>query len=191
MGLTLTAPPVKQPVTSAEVKDWIRMDSGDTSQDSVITTLIAAATRLAERTIMRSLIAQTWTWEMDSDDARASRVYFWMPTVNSITSFKTWSSDGETETTVDSGDYELVEGLFMVRRNDAWEVNRRDRAAQLIYIAGPYTDESDTPDDIKLAILKMVATHYEMRQNSVVGTIVADLTEDAYQLLKPYEYWRP
>ena len=191
MGLTLTTPPVKQPVTSAEVKDWIRMDSGDTSQDSVITTLIAAATRLAERTIMRSLISQTWTWEMDSDDARASRVYFWMPTVNSITSFKTWSSDGETETTVDSGDYELVEGLFMVRRNDGWEVNRRDRAAQLIYKAGPYTDESDTPDDIKLAILKMVATHYEMRQNSVVGTIVADLTEDAYQLLKPYEYWRP
>ena len=191
MGLTLTTPPVKQPVTSAEVKDWIRMDSGDTSQDSVITTLIEAATRLAERTIMRSLISQTWTWEMNSDDARASRVYFWMPTVNSITSFKTWPSDGGDPTTVDEGNYELVEGLFMVRRNDAWEVNRRDRAAQLIYEAGTYTDESDTPDDIKLAILKMVATHYEMRQNSVVGTIVADLTEDAYQLLKPYEYWRP
>lgn len=42
------------------------------------------------------------------------------------------------------------------------------------------------PGPIRLAILRIVATHYENREDEVVGTVVARLSEDAKALLDPY-----
>lgn len=42
------------------------------------------------------------------------------------------------------------------------------------------------PGPIRLAILRTVATHYENREDEVVGTVVARLSADAEALLDPY-----
>jgi len=189
MGLVLTTAPTKDPVSLDEVKQWLRISSGDTSQEQIITTLIKACTRSAELCMKRSLIAQTLTWEADSEDIK-SPIYLPRPGINSITSFTTYDSAGAS-TLVSSSNYELVEALFIVARNDGWTINRRRRAATIVYSAGIYTNRADVPDDIRLAILKMIGTHYQMRQDAVPGTIVSNVTQDAYSLLKPYEYWRP
>ena len=44
----------------------------------------------------------------------------------------------------------------------------------------------DVPGPIKLAILRTVATHFENREDEVVGTVVARLSSDAEALLDAY-----
>ena len=119
MGLVLTTPAATELVSDANAKEYLRVDSGDTSQNNIITILIAAAGRKIENHLRRSLIAQTWTYDYDSDAAQTP-IWLPRPTVNSITSLKTYSSDGATTTTVNSANYELVEGDKLVARAAGW-----------------------------------------------------------------------
>jgi uncharacterized phiE125 gp8 family phage protein len=189
MSLTQTTAPASEPVTLAEVKEWLRMVSGDTSQDTTLNTLISACRIKAENYTGRSFVARTYTWELDSKEATGT-IWLPRPDVTSITSLKTYDSDGNP-TTVTSTNYELVEGLYLVPRNDGWTISRKDRAAQIVYVAGSYTDETDTPADIKTAIMRTIATQYELRTDSITGSIASDLTHDAMEILDDYKYYRP
>lgn len=65
MSLQLISPPQVEPVTLSEVKEFLRVDPGDTSQDDVITGLIIAARSWAEAYTSRRFITQTWQLGMD------------------------------------------------------------------------------------------------------------------------------
>src|SRR5579864_6034130 len=64
-GLVQTAAPAQEPLTLQDVKDWIRADSGDTSQDAVLNDLIVAARRHCEERAHLALITQTWQLTLD------------------------------------------------------------------------------------------------------------------------------
>lgn len=187
MGLRITTQPSAQPLRVEEVKEYLRIDAGDNSQDQTISLLIKAARRTVEEYTRQSIISQTFTWDLDSDDAKNP---IWIPRgpVTSITSLKTYDESG-TETTVNSANYELVERSKLVARADGWSIDSKERAAELIYVAGAYTDSTDTPDDIKLAMLKIIATHYESREDDIVGTVAGHVTNDWQSLLDSHRVY--
>lgn len=64
-GLVQTVAPTAEPVTATEVKPWLRIDSGDTSQDAVLTPLISAARTYCENQTGRQFCTATWKLTLD------------------------------------------------------------------------------------------------------------------------------
>jgi hypothetical protein len=63
VGLVLITPPATEPITLADAKLHLRVDSG--AEDSLINTLITTARDYVETFCDRSLLAQTWQYAMD------------------------------------------------------------------------------------------------------------------------------
>ena len=64
MSLQLNTPPAAEPVTLAEAKAWLRVDTGD-DDDALITSLISAARARAEWHTGRAFVTQGWTLWLD------------------------------------------------------------------------------------------------------------------------------
>lgn len=181
--------PAAEPVDATLVKEYLRIDTGDTSQDNVITLLITAARQAVEDYLRRCLVQTTVTWVLDSDQMQSP---IWIPyaPVTSITSLTTYddSSGSEASTVVTSTNYQLVSGDHLVPRNNGWTVSRRDRAATLVYVAGYGATAASVPSAIREAVLRVIANHYEERQSFVVGVSVNKIPQDALDLLERYRY---
>lgn len=65
MALVLTAPPIVEPVSLAEIKDFLRIDASDTSNDAVISALALSARTWCEVYCQRRFVQQTWKLLMD------------------------------------------------------------------------------------------------------------------------------
>jgi len=63
LRLTLTAAPAAEPVTVLEMRDHLRIDGSQ--DDTVLTTIIAAARELCENFTGRALITQSWSLFLD------------------------------------------------------------------------------------------------------------------------------
>lgn len=194
MGLVRTTDAATEPVSTAEVKEFLRIDSGDDSQDVVLGIQIKSARETIEEYLRRSLITQTWTYTVSSTHA-IEPLYLHRPPVIAITSLKTFDEDAngdETETTVDAANYQLVEDLFIVSRNDGWEINRRDRAAEIVYTAGYGSSASDVPSPIREACLRLVSTRYEFREDVVMGPrggqMKVDTTSNILDDIRDFRY---
>jgi len=190
MGLTLSTAPSAEPVTLAEAKEWLRVDTGDTSQDNVLAILIKDAREVVEEYLGRSLIDQTWTWEMNSEDMK-DPIDIPRPPIQSITSLTEYdeASGSETTNVTTSTNYQLIEGFRLVQRNDGWQINRKERAGKLIYVAGYGAAGSNIPQPIKTAILRKIATDFENREDRLAGTIVSDLSDESKKKLAKYRYY--
>ena len=165
MNPSITLQPAVEPISTAEAKEWLRIDPSDTSQDAVLAILIKAVRDRVESRLRRSLITRTYSWTADSDDVKMGTVTLPYPPVQSITSFKTYddSSGSEVETVVDSGDYQLVNGTYLAERGDGWDVNRRDKAAVIVYVAGYGDAATDIPGSIRMVMFEMLALRFERR----------------------------
>ena len=164
MSLTVSSAPSVEPISTAEAKEYLRIDTSDTSQDNVIALLIAGVRQRFEDYLRRALITQTLSYEMSGDDLR-QYIEIPRPPVQSITSLTTYdeASGSETSTVVASTNYQLIEKTLLVERNDGWTINREDRAGTLVYVAGYGNASTDIPQDIVLAMLEMLALRFERR----------------------------
>lgn len=66
MPITQIQAPSAEPVTLAEVKNHLRVDADQTSDDALITMLISAARHYAEVECNRSFMSQKWRLTLDS-----------------------------------------------------------------------------------------------------------------------------
>lgn len=64
-ALVLISPPAVEPVTLFELKEFLRVDADDTSQDNVIAGLGMAARGWVEPRLRRRLVQQTWRLALD------------------------------------------------------------------------------------------------------------------------------
>lgn len=183
------ATPAAEPVDATLVKEWLRIDSGDTSQDNVITLLITAARQAVEDYLRRCLVQTTVTWVLDSDQTE-DPIWLPYPPVASITTVKTFddSTGSEVATTIASTNYQLVGSDRLVRRNDGWSIARKARAMEIVYVAGYGAAATNVPSAIREAVLRTIANHFEERQGRIVGTAAVKLPPDALDLLDRYRY---
>jgi len=188
MSLTTTSAPAVEPVTTAEAKEYLRIDSSDDSQNAILAILIKAARTRVEEYLRRSLITRTYSWEMNGDDMR-DRIEIPRPPVQSVTSLTIYDEDSagvETSYTEAAENWQLVEASYLKHRNDGWEVNRMDRAGTLVYVAGYGDASTDIPADILMVIFRLLALWYERRGDENRDFV----TEREFNILKEIGHHR-
>ena len=101
MKTTLISPPANLPITLAEAKDHLRIESTFTDDDAYIRSLIHMATLQAENITRRKLVTQTWKAFYDEWPRRWELPY---GQLQSITHIKYTGSDDVVNTDFNEGD---------------------------------------------------------------------------------------
>lgn len=167
MSLKLITPPSTFPVDLASAKLHLRVDGTD--EDTLITSLITAATQMAEQETGRALMTQTWELSLDSFPTAIELTR--MP-VQSVTSVKYYDTDS-VQQTLSSGAYTLsVADDFSFPQivpvyGTEWPTaqDRLDTVA-VRYVAG-YADAASVPEAIKQWIKLMIGSMYDNRESEV------------------------
>lgn len=196
MSMTRTTDPTSEPVSLVEARLHLKLDAEGSPEshpdDDLVTNLIKASREWCETYTGRSFFEQTWQVKLDAfvDEIRLPR----QPII-SVTSIQYVDIDGDTQT-LSSSIYRVdTEGARITREyNQVWPSTRNvTNAVTITYQAG--YDSGNSPQDataipsaIKAAILLMLGSLYEHRQEVVTGLSIATIEGNmsVKSLLGPY-----
>lgn len=167
MGYIVTSGPATEPLTLAEAKLHLRVET--TEDDTLITSIIKAARVAIENYLDQKLVTQTVAEYFDTFPlSGALGLSFWP--VASITSITYTDTDGATQTWAGANyDVDLYGqfGRGPARIYPAYLQNfpltrEEMNAVAITYVAG-YGAAADVPDLIKAAMRLLIAEMYENR----------------------------
>ena len=167
-ALELIDAPAITPITLAEAKDQLRVDTSD--EDTIITRLIAAAVAYVDvhGVLGKGMITQKWGQWVGQNPAT---VLLSLGPVQNVTAVKYHDLDGDEQTDT-LANYEIF-GTAMTtsikpKSGFNWPTAqaRRD-AIKIEYQVGYGDATSDVPDNIRHALLMLVAHWYEHREQAV------------------------
>jgi uncharacterized phiE125 gp8 family phage protein len=194
MGLILISPPATDPITLSEAKDHLRVTSSD--NDALITQLIKAATRYAEKFLGRALIDQTWDLYLDSFPTSGQKEIK-IPLPPLIEVIQVAYDDGAgIEQTVGVDDYYVDSvsqpGWIVPQGGTSWPATLDAINAVRIRFRAGYLDngspqQQNVPDDIRAAIKLTLGALYENREQVIAEagrTTAIALPWGAEQLLR-------
>jgi uncharacterized phiE125 gp8 family phage protein len=185
--LVQTSVPATEPVTLAEARLFCRVDS--TAEDTLITSLIAAARQDAEMILQRSLITQGWRLVLDSFPACIELERGTVLTVTAITYMDmagVWQTLSASDYVSDlSGCPARITPVF----GKVWPVTLPQiGAVKVEYTAGYGAAAADVPEAIKRWIKLRVATIFENREEVARGDLRAmpyvDGLLDAFRVVR-------
>lgn len=205
MPLVQTAVPGLEPITTAEAKNYLRLDADLTQDDTLIAVLISAARAYAESYCNRSLILQGWQLLLDSfPSPQAFGVPWGQPwsipanaiqlergPVITLDSIK-YRDMGGTLQTMAPGLYTLDASSPMPRVTPVfgavWPVSLPQiGAVQVNYTAGYGAAATDVPAGIRQWLLLRVSTLYRNREEvAILGRGKVDPLPFVDCLLDPY-----
>lgn len=177
-------------VTWDQAEKHLRLD-GDTSEQAMVEALVAAATQHLDGwsgILGRALVTQTWRQDFDG-----FRYCLRLPLapVQSIETVTYYDGDNAQQT-LGSDVYELRTdelGPYVgLKPDQSWPgVYGRIDAVSVTFVAG-YGAASAVPQAIKQAILLMVGSWFEGREETVIGVSVGSLPTSVAvtSLLAPY-----
>ena len=186
--LRLKTAPTLTPVSVAEAKTHLRIDSSFTADDTYIETLISVATLAAENYTNLAIMQQTWYLFIDSfpDYFNLLKGSLNDAEVNSIN----YSDQDNVNQTLHASNY-FIDGNIKPARiyfaPDATIPSTYDKpnAVTVDFTLG-YTAANQVPAPIKQAILLTIGRFYELRQDVVTGTIATVIPRTVEYLLNPY-----
>ena len=201
-GLVLHTAPASEPITLAEAKSYLRVDSS--GDDALITSLISTARQLCEEHTQRAFMTQTYELFLDAIEDLEDLLWegmrtgpyinyyknyidLPMPPVVSISHIKTYD-DNDTATTFASGNYYVDNARqparVVLRTGETFPTALRvANAIEVKYVTG-YSSASAVPEPIKFAIYQVLTYLYEHRGDMYEGKTSLPLT--AKKLLSPY-----
>ncbi len=176
MGLALFTGPSVEPLSAAEAKSHLRVDSTD--EDVDILGKIVAARNQAEGFLGKRLITQTWdlyldefpSWEINL--AKLGSI----PLI-SVTSI-IYDDPAGTSTTLSASLYRVdaVNGRITPAYGQSWPLTRCEtNAIRIRHVVGYGPAANDVPFTIRSGMLVRIGTLHEHREEKVVGTIVTAL----------------
>jgi len=174
MNATIVTAPALEPVTLAEAKDYLRVDSSD--EDALIQALIKAAREWVEHYTGRALISQTWDafWDTWCDPFIAP-----LSPLQSVTTLKYTDDNGTQQTlanTVYSVDTDAVPGKVWLAYNQTWPTARAiPNTIEMRFISGHGDNPSDVPHSIRTAIKILCDDRWQHRESEVIGASVEEL----------------
>lgn len=178
----------QEPVSLAEVRQHLRIDADDTSQDVVMQALIAAARDHVEQVTRSALGVQTWQWIAngfpDEDTLALGK-----PPLTSVTSITYVDTNGATQTWAASN-YVVWPGLpgqVRLAYDASWPSVREQPASVTVTFEAGYT-AATLPPSLRAAILLLVGHWFEQRQAVVTGTIATEVPLTVQALVGPYRY---
>lgn len=157
----LLAGPAEEPVSLVETKAFLRLD-GD-AEDGLVQTLIAAARLHLEATTGRALVRQSWRLVLDAWPADGAVKVPVVPVIEVAAVRVFDEQDDDHAVPLDALQFEPGRVLLP---DTALPVLRQRLAVEIDYDAG-YGDAADVPDDLKRALLALVAHWFEQRDVAV------------------------
>ncbi len=193
----VTSAPAAEPVTNADVKEYLGIDASDTTWDSMLTDMATAARELCEAHLGMALITQTIQQFQDRlpgtrDEwfdgvrempvtairGRPAPIILVRHPVQSVSSVKLYDED-DTATTVSADVYQVdlvsEPPRIAVRRDQAWPsvTLRAMNGVEVEYVAGYGSAASSVPDQIKRGIIMLAGYLFEHRGECDAQTAVA------------------
>ena len=206
MAQRLLAGPTVEPVTLAEAKAFLRLESNspETAEDALVTSFIVAARQWAEGVTRRAFVLQTWAYTLPAfppichpDRSRYDGDEIDLPLgrclgVQSITyvdtdgTLRTLGGPSSSPTVTAAFRETLISdqgGVALPAWGETWPATRDDEpaAVTVTFRAGYGPAASDVPASIRTAILYRVADLYEHR-----GSQDGAWTSIATDTLHPY-----
>lgn len=184
MPLQLNTPPAAEPVTLAQAKAWLRVDTGD--DDALISSLIGAARARAEWHTGRAFVTQGWTlwldcWPSYLEGGACAEIP--LPPLQGVTALTLYARD-DSATVLGAGDYTVdaasQPGRVLLKNCAALANLRAINAVAIAFTAG-YGAAGAVPGEIAQAILLIVAALYAHRGDDTVPT-----PDAALALLAPF-----
>ncbi len=187
MALILITAPAAEPVTLAEAKLHLKVDGAD--DDALITTLVTAARRFAERFSRRALVTQTWDLVLDAFPADDGAIFVPRPQLQSVTSITYIDGAGSSQVLAASKykvDIASQPGRIAPAFGQSWPATRAEMTAVTARFVAGYGAASDVPESIKQAILLLLAHWYENREAVHAGTGAARIPLTVEALLRQH-----
>lgn len=189
--------PTAEPLTLAETKVHLRVDSDITDQDTLISALIAAAREWAENHTRRSFVQRTLELRLD---CFPGEILLPRGPVVSVTSVK-YTDDSGTLQTVSASDYQTdlysVPARICPVFGTIWPVPGTGRLNAVVveyeagyaHSSGSPTDMADAvPSSIKSALKLMIGHWYENREAVSMANVIPQQVPLAVKhLLAPFE----
>lgn len=194
MSYTIITPATLEALTVDEVKAYLRVDSD--AEDTLLGVLIKASTEMAEsylgRFLLTTVIEEFYdffpVYKTGVDPFRGDRniIYLSRGPVQTVASVKYIDGNGD-EITVDASDYrtDLVSEPSRIFPEHGWYGTKDTVNAVIIRYTCGYTQASDVPANIKMAMLLIIGEMYEKRMDSVHRLPTA-----SEYLLNPYRVFR-
>ena len=201
-GLVIHTEPASEPITLAEAKSYLRVDSS--GDDALITSLIVSARKLCEEHMQRAIMSQTLqlfidtTGEIDQPLWEGMRtgpylnynknyIDLPMPTVTAVTHVKTYD-DSDNATVFASSNYYVdtarQPARVVLRTGETFPTALRvANAIEVQYVTG-YANANAVPEPIKFSIYQVLTYLYEHRGDMYEGK--TSLPATASRLLSPY-----
>jgi uncharacterized phiE125 gp8 family phage protein len=183
VALRLVTPPLAEPVSLAEAKAHLRVDTD--SDDALIARLITAARGLVEAQQRRALVTQTWDLTLDGWpewDRRygAIAIRLPLPPCQSVGPI-TYLDPNGVLTTMPGADYVIDLGDRMTParvqplRGRSWPALARVPGAVTVRFIAGYGAAEDVPATTRQAILLLVGHYYDNREAVITGATAAEL----------------
>lgn len=163
MNATIATAPTQEPVTLAELKEYMRVDSSD--EDNLIRDLGTAAREWVEQWTGRALVTQTWDnyWETWQDPFIVSR-----SALVSVTHVKYQDGDNAQQTagaSLYSVDTDSVPGKVHLAYQQTWPTNLIVPNGIVIrFVAGYGATTDHVPESIRAAIKMLANDRYQNRE---------------------------
>lgn len=169
-SLVRMTPPAVEPVTLAEAKQHLRVDTND--DDAYIAGLIQAAREWVESYLDRTLVLTQWTMRLEEFPEEIELPRPPVATSGTATAVTvTYTMATGTTATLDSAQYRVdrhsTPGELYPLYAGTWPVNRADEnAISVTWWAGYGPNGSDVPAAIRHAMLMLIGTWYERRASA-------------------------
>lgn len=162
MSAIMITGPAAEPVTLDEAKDYLRIDGSES--DAVLARLIAAARTCIEGMTRRALIDQAWRYL--TPPPSEGRIKLGGTPLRRVTAVRLFGPEGRV-TELDAQDYvvRLTDPAVIHLRHAPSDATGAEVDAELGYGATP----ADVPQDLRQALLQLVAHWFERREPVATG----------------------
>lgn len=179
LSLTRQTPPTVEPVTVAEAKNHLRVDT--TEDDGYISTLITAAREWCEQYLDRTLVLTQWAMRLHRfpTDSQYPIELPRPPVVASGTATAvsiTYTAESGGTATLSTAQYRVqrleTPGRVTTIYGGTWPAAMEDNDAVIVRWWAGYGDSgSSVPAGIRHAMLMLVGHWYEQRSSVLTGSI--------------------
>ncbi len=185
MSLMLTIPPVAEPVSTAELRDYLRLAAE--SDEALLSEMIKAARGICEAFTGRCFIAQGYSLFLDVFPQAGELGFSRLPLL-SLDFVKIHTPDGIVAED-DLGKYETdISGGRIALKNGAPppQSAKQHGGIEIGFTAGYGAEAAEVPSALRQAVLRVAADLYEKRgdMQSPSGSVI--LRSGAAGLLQPF-----
>jgi len=171
-ALELVTPPLAQPISLAEAKSQLRVEHND--DDTIISRLIGVAVAYVDATgaLGACMMTQTWGQWLGQNPGTVTLL---LGPVQSVSAVKYYDVNNALQTDTLSN-YNILgtktRTIVAPKNGFNWPTTfQRDDAIQIQYVCGYGGTSYSVPQNVRHAMMMLVAHHYENRELELIGTI--------------------